>query len=64
MNADQLRDYLSEHIALTFPDIPVYVALGERVYEIGRIFASDTHVLLEAGAEEELSKFLSGQLNL
>jgi hypothetical protein len=61
MNADQLRDYLSEHIALTFPDIPVWVACGERVYEIDRIFASDTHVLLEAGREEELSKFLSEQ---
>ena len=61
MNADQLRDYLSEHIALTFPNIPVFVAFRERVYEIGRIFASDTHVLLEAGKEEGLSKFLSEQ---
>jgi hypothetical protein len=61
MNADQLRDYLSENIALTFPDIPVWVACGERVCEIGRIFASDTHVLLEVGKEEELSKFLSEQ---
>jgi hypothetical protein len=61
MNADQLRASLSEHIAYTFPDIPVWVAIGERVYEIGRIWANSHHVILEAGEEEALSKRWSEQ---
>ena len=61
MNADQLRDYLTDHITFTFPNIPVYVSIEGRVYEIGRIFVSNTHVLLEAGKVEELSTFLSEQ---
>jgi hypothetical protein len=56
MNAAQLRDWLSEHIEYTFPDIPVLVAIGERVYEIGVIRASSHRVILEAGEEEALSK--------
>jgi hypothetical protein len=56
MNVASLRDYLTEHIEYTFPDIPVWVAMGGYVFDIGRIWASDSHVILEAGEEEELSK--------
>jgi predicted heme/steroid binding protein len=58
MNAEQLRDYLAEHIEWKFPNTPVWLAIEGRVYEIGRILASGsgTHIILEAGEEEELSK--------
>ena len=56
MNVASLRDFLTEHMTYTFPDIPVWVACEGRVYEIGRLWANSHHVILEAGEEEEWSK--------
>lgn len=56
MNADQLRDCLSELMEWRFPDLPVRLAFAGRVYEIGRVRSSNRHIILEPGEEEELSK--------
>jgi hypothetical protein len=61
MHVASLRDYLTEHMADTFPDIPVWVALEGRVYEIACIWANSHHVILQAGEEEALSKEASEQ---
>ena len=56
MHVAYLRDYLTAHIEYTFPDIPLWVAMNGRAYEIGRTWANAHRVILEAGEEEELSK--------
>jgi hypothetical protein len=64
MNVAQLRDYLTEHIEYTFPDIPVWVSMNGQAYEIGRIWANAHHVILEVGEEEAHSKMWSQEDSL
>jgi hypothetical protein len=64
MNAEQLRDFLTEYIDYHFPDSPVYIDLNGRLYEIGRIFSKHSRIRLVPGEESELSRIVREELGI